>query len=152
MLLAILFSISFMCSFQVECWSNKTLRNLIDSSICISWLLIISFDRQTRVLSVLLGLWKNQYFIFSIFKESLFAVNQSSLITTVKKCLMSLWLKKRLVSSTNIIPPNKQDAFGRLLTYSKNRSGLRIDPWGTPQVTYLRSVLLFSPVSCTTFY
>ena len=60
---------------------------------------------------------------------------------------MSLWLTKRLVSSANIIGPYKQDAFGRSLTYTRNRSGLRIDPWGTPQVTYLRSVLLFSRIS-----
>ena len=59
---------------------------------------------------------------------------------------MFLWLKKRLVSSANIIGSNKRDAFGRSLTYTRNRSGPRIDPWGTPQVTYLRSVLLFSPI------
>ena len=60
---------------------------------------------------------------------------------------MSLWLTKRLVSSANIIGSYKQNAFGRSLTYTINRSGLRIDPWGTPQVTYLRSVLLFSRIS-----
>ena len=60
---------------------------------------------------------------------------------------MSLWLKKRLVSSANIIGSYKWDAFGRSLTYTRNRSGLRIDPWGTPQVTYLRSVLLFWRIS-----
>ena len=42
---------------------------------------------------------------------------------------MPLWLKKRLVSSANIIGSNKQDAFDRLLTYTRNRSGPRIDPW-----------------------
>ena len=41
---------------------------------------------------------------------------------------------------------NKRDAFGRSLMYTRNRSGPRIDPWGTPQVTYLRPVLLFSPI------
>ena len=68
------------------------------------------------------------------------------MITTVKRCLMSSWLKKILVLSANIIGSNKRDAFGRSLTYTKNRSGPRIDPWGTPQVTYLRSVWLFSPI------
>ena len=88
--------------------------------------------------------------LFSTFKDSLYAVNQSLMFTsalfaTVKRCLMSLKLKKRLVSSANIIGSNKRDAFGRLLTYTRNRSGPRTDPWGTPQVTYLRSVSLFSP-------
>ena len=60
---------------------------------------------------------------------------------------MSLWLKKRLVSSSNIIGSNKRDAFSRSLIYTRNRSGPLIDPCGTPQVTYLRSVLLFSSIS-----
>ena len=61
---------------------------------------------------------------------------------------MSLWLLKRLVSSANIIESNKRDAFGRLLRYTRNRS----DPsgpcvtCGTPQVSYLRSGLLFSSI------
>ena len=58
---------------------------------------------------------------------------------------MSLWLKKRLISSAKIIGSNKWDAFGTSLTYTRNRSGPRINPWGTAQVTYLRYVLLFSP-------
>ena len=41
---------------------------------------------------------------------------------------MPLCLKKRLVSSENIIGSNKRDAFGRLLTYIRNRSGPKIDP------------------------
>ena len=118
--------------------------------------MIISFGRRRGISYFLLGLWKNKYFAFSTFKDSLFAVNQSlmftsSLFTTVKRCLMSLRLKKRLVSSANIIGSNKRDAFGRSLTYTRNRSGPRIDPWGTPQVTYLGSVLLFSPISMYCF-
>ena len=46
---------------------------------------------------------------------------------------MPLWLKKRLVSSANIIGSIKWDAFGRSLTYTRNRSGPSIDPWGMPQ-------------------
>ena len=68
--------------------------NLIGSSICISQLLIISFGRRREIPSILLGLQKNQYFVFSTFEDSLFAVNQSSitssLFTTVKRCLMPL--------------------------------------------------------------
>ena len=64
---------------------------------------------------------------------------------------MSLWLKKRLVSSVNIIGSIERDAFDRSLTYTRNRSGPRRDPWGTSQVTYLGSVLLFSPISMYCF-
>ena len=64
---------------------------------------------------------------------------------------MYLWLKKRLVSSANVIGRNKRDAFGMSLTYTRNRSSPRIDPWETPQVTYLISVLLFSPISMYSF-
>ena len=44
---------------------------------------------------------------------------------------MSLWLKKIYVSSANRVGSDKRDAFGRSLTYTRNRSGPRIDPWGT---------------------
>ena len=64
---------------------------------------------------------------------------------------MSLWLKKRLVSSVSITGSNQRDAFDRSLTYTRNRSGQRIDPWRTPQITYLGSVLLFSPISMGCF-
>ena len=50
-----------------------------------------------------------------------------------------------------MIGSSKRGAFDRSLTYTRNRSGPRIDPWGTPQVTYLRSVLLFSPISMHCF-
>ena len=58
---------------------------------------------------------------------------------------MSLWLKKRLVSAGNIIGSNKRDAFDRSLTCKRKGSGPRIDPLGTPQLTYLR-------YECTAFY
>ena len=38
---------------------------------------------------------------------------------------------------------NKRDAFGTSFTYTRNRSGPRIDPWGMPDIIHLRSVLLF---------
>ena len=59
---------------------------------------------------------------------------------------MSLWLKKRSVLSANKIGSNKRGAFSRSLTYTINRSGPRIDPCGTPYVTYLRSILLSSSI------
>ena len=57
---------------------------------------------------------------------------------------MPLWLKKRLVSSANIIGSIKWDAFGRSLTYTRKRSGPSIDPWGMPQgYNSFKFVLLF---------
>ena len=64
---------------------------------------------------------------------------------------MSLWLKKRLVSSANIIGSNTGDAFDRSWTYTTNRSGPRKDPREMPQVTYLKSVCLYSPISMYCF-
>ena len=51
----------------------------------------------------------------------------------------------------NITGSNERDAFGRWLTYTRNRSGPRVDPWGTQQVTHLGSVLLFSSISMYCF-
>ena len=92
-ILAIIFQVHFMCSFLVKCSSNKTPRSLIDFSLCISWLLIISFGRQGEISSFLLGLLKNEYFLFSTFKLNSFSVKQylmfsSLLFATVKRCLM----------------------------------------------------------------
>ena len=63
--------VSFICSIYIKCWSKKFPRNLIDSSLCISYLLIISFGMRRGISSFLLGLWKNKYFVFPTFKESL---------------------------------------------------------------------------------
>ena len=41
--------------------------NLIDSSLFISLLLIISFGKRRRTSSFLLGLWKNKYLVLLIF-------------------------------------------------------------------------------------
>ena len=154
MFLVILFSVIFMCSFHVKCWSNKTLRNLIDSSLCISWLLFISFGRQRGTSCFLPMLWLSFFTHLKI--VSILVVNQSliffsSVLKTVIRCLMYLWLKERLVPSANITGSNKRDASHRSLTCTTNRSGSRKDPLGAPQVTYWISVLLFLPVSMYCF-
>ena len=55
-------------------------------------------------------------------------------------------IKEKISIMANIIGYNKRDAFGRLLTHPRNRIGPIIDPRGKPQGTYLRPVLLFSPI------
>ena len=95
--LAILFSVSFICSFHVNCWSKKNTKEL-DRFFSLYFMVIdykLSFGRRRGISSFLLVLWKNEYFVFLKFKHSLLAVNQSlmftsSLFITVKRCLMSL--------------------------------------------------------------
>ena len=92
----------------------------------------------------LIGLWSRHLESYPLSVKDL----GKKLITsnTVKRCLMSLWLKRRLVSAANMIGSNKRDTFGRSFTYTRIGSGLPIDPWGTPQLIYLQSVLLFLPI------
>ena len=49
-------------------------------------------------------------------------------------------IKKRLVSSANIIVSCKRDPFGRSLTYTRNRGSASIGPWETPKVTYFQLI------------
>ena len=46
-----------------------------------------------------------------------------------------------------MIGSNKGDVFDRSFTYTRIRSGPKIDRWGVPQIMYVRSDLLFSPNS-----
>ena len=55
---------------------------------------------------------------------------------------MSLSPKNRFVSSANIIVFNKLESLARSFMYIKNNSGPRIDPCGTPHVTFCSFVLL----------
>ena len=66
---------------------------------------------------------------------------------------MSLWLTKILVSLGSMIGSNRQDAFGRLFTYTRIRSSPEIDPWGKPQIIYLRYMFCyFHRYESTAFY
>ena len=86
--------------------------------------------------------WKFCFFL--TFKESLFEINHSlifSLFIVEKWTLMSLCSKNRFVLSESIIVFNKLEVLGRSFTYTKNSSGPRVDPCGTPHVTFLFSSL-----------
>ena len=145
--LATLFSVNFKCSFHNKFSSNRMPRNFIDDCLFITWLLIKSFGNTSGKSSLLLALWKIENFVFLTFKESLFEINHSlifcnSLLTVEKRKLMSLCSKNRFVSSANIIVFNKLEALGRSFTYIKSSSGPRIDPCGTPHVTFCSLVLV----------
>ena len=61
----ILFSMYFICVFRFRFSSSNTPRNLIDSVRAILLSFIFSFDKTSGILSFLLGLWKNEYLVFS---------------------------------------------------------------------------------------
>ena len=93
-ILTIIFPISFMCSFPVRCWSNKTPRSLTDFSLCISKLFIISSVGEEKYRLSYLAYWAMSILFFPYLKiASLFAVNQSLMFTSLlytKRCLMSI--------------------------------------------------------------
>ena len=121
--------------------------NFINDFLFIIWLLIKNFGNTSGKSSLLLALWKNENFVFLTLKESLFELNHSlifcnSLLTVEKATLMPLRSKTRFVSSANIIVFSKLEALGRSFTYIKDNSGPRINPCGTPHVTFCSFVLL----------
>ena len=60
----ILFSMYFICVFQLRFSSNNTPRNFFDSVRAISLLFIFNFGKASGISSFLLGLWKNEYLFF----------------------------------------------------------------------------------------
>ena len=145
--LTTLFSINFKCFFPDRFSSNRMPINFIDDCLFITWLLTKGFGNTSGQSSLLLAFWKTEIFIFLMFKESLFEINHSlifynSLLTVKKGTLISLCSKNRFVSSANFIVFNKLEAPGRSFAYIKNNSGPRIDPCGTPHVTFCSFVLV----------
>ena len=74
-----------------------------------------------------------------MFKESRFAENQvliffNSVLVMEVMLFKSLPLMKILVSSANIIKVSSLVTVLRSLIYSKNRSGPKIEPCGTPHI------------------
>ena len=82
-----------LCVFSMLSVGLKS--NLIDSSLFISLLLIISFGKRRRISSFLLGLWKNKYLVLLIFIIYIYiyvyksrekgSVDISSLINEIRK-------------------------------------------------------------------
>ena len=77
MFLATLFSIYLIWSFQDRFSSSKTPRNFIDSTLSTLCFLISNLGNKRGRSSLLLGLWKREYFVFSTLRESLFTSNHS---------------------------------------------------------------------------
>ena len=90
-------------------------------------------------LDILFDLLKSIALVFAVFKSSLLADNQSfiaisSLLIEWCKLVMLLVLRVILVSSANNISL-AFEAKGISLMYIRNRSGPKMEPWGTPIVT-----------------
>ena len=77
MFLAILFSRSFMRSFYDKYSSNKTPRNLIESTLLISLFFIFNIGKGEGMLYFFPDLSNNENLVFPAFSESLLAENCS---------------------------------------------------------------------------
>ena len=64
-----------MCFFQHRFSSSNTPRNFKHSDRSISLLFIFNFGKRSGISSLLLGLWKNDYFVLLTFSDSLFEIN-----------------------------------------------------------------------------
>ena len=114
-----------MRSFLKRFSSNNTPRNLIDGILSILSLFISSLGNFSGMSSFSLALWQNEYFAFVMLRESLLArhywwILLNSLFT-VANGTMILQIEK----NANIIGLRIFEEFSKLLTYSRNRSGLK---------------------------
>ena len=67
----------------------------------------------------------------------------NSWFTIWNKYLVSFCVKNKLVSSVNIIKSNMFEAFYKSLTYKRNESGPKIEPYGTRQLIVSKLVFFF---------
>ena len=150
-------------SFHVGFSSRKIPKNFIDSDRLISLLHIHSLWRTKRILSFLLGLWKNEYFVFVTFRDDLLERNHwpifcNSMLTVSNNAFvfssgwnklssMDIMLSANImssVSSTNKKGSNKFQVYCRsfIYIYMKNKRGANIDRRGTSHTTSFKSVFL----------
>ena len=73
--IAILLSIYLMCPFQHRFSSSNTPRNFKHSDRSISLLFTFNFAKRSGISFLLLGLRKNEHFVFLTFSDSLFEIN-----------------------------------------------------------------------------
>ena len=123
------------CEYHLSVSSSSRPKN-VSCSTCViivpfSWILMFSG------LALHFRLLKTISLVLSAFSRSLFAANQSWIVSSspFARLAMSLGFlpfRRRFESSANKTILTKSDAWGRSLTYSKKRRGPSTDPWGTP--------------------
>ena len=137
-----------MCIAQFRCSSITIPRNLVLFTCCILFLSI--FILLTFLLYDLPFDVKIMWFVLLILRTSLFVANQvdilinSWLVSLIKYSKLScVWNK--LVSSANRFILKIFETFAISFMYKMNSSGPNMDPWGTPQVTFMETevVLLY---------
>ena len=143
MFLATFFLIYFP-SFQDRFSSSKTPSNF-DFTLSILSFLIRNLGNKWGRSSLLLSLWKREYFVFPTLIESLFASNHSLIFCTS-------WLSrenkvfeyKKKNNKKNyyywVIIESSTDDLWRSFTYNRKSSGPNIEPCRTPQQIFLVSV------------
>ena len=137
MFLLIFLTIYSTCFFQLRLESIIIPRYVTKNSRFNSWLSILRC--RSMFWALLCGGWKRTKLDFLTFNDSLLTYNQvatllnSSLITACRSA-MFLCSKNKLASSVNKWKSNILEHLWISFIYSKNKSGPRTDPWGTPQV------------------
>ena len=66
----------------------------------------------------------------------------NSLLTISISWFWSLWEKNMLVSSAKSMKSKAFNTLDKSLMYNKNNYGPKIDPWGTPHLTYFRGRII----------
>ena len=128
--------------------------------ICLSMCVLFVTTRHWRVKGILswtLSLWNNIYFAFAIFRDSLFARNQSLIwfsfwFAISKRILILLLEQNRFVSSAKSRGSMSLANFLRSFTKITKLKGPSIEPWRTLDLTIFISVLKSSyKINCFLF-
>ena len=122
-------------SFHDEFWCMMTPRNftLCTLDMVVLFILILQLVRSIFFREG----WKIIYFVLSGWRVNLLAETKtrhawSSLLTVLARGVISLWLKKMLVSSAKSIKCKSLEELNRSFMYIRKRSGPSTEPWGTP--------------------
>jgi len=127
-----------MWSFQDKCSSKITPNNLKDDIFWIGVFLIC--NDKLEVCDFVLRVLNSMHFVLSIFRESLLASNQLSMLRSSSFALAYKVFGffpeiRMLVSSAKAKQLLYFKHLGKSLTYIMKRRGPRIEPWGTEEVS-----------------
>ena len=134
------------CLFHFSLSVKITPKNFVSYCLInkVSCILIFKFE--------IFSLLKIIYEVLSRFRDNKFALNHSFITANSEFIIFSICctdfpVKNKLVSSANIIVDNILEAKLRSLIYIWNRTGPKIDPWGTPHLIIASSDSQFAMVT-----